>query len=216
MTNILSRFNNRFPCDEFPAGMFYDFEYALRFELGGEDNSVRRPIKRFLQAFDRANQIAQHLFKKSDTLWLLCSSFNGELLKKKRLKIFKYCGLSKSKFSYLGATAQNDSEHIALFDEDLYLHWDAAKIKSLEQLTEILWLALGAEIVFRPAIPNKYQMNIYIADFEKSIALCPYDDRGVDIVSLDKENLIGLYNTYKSWLLDYDIDRMQRIFEERH
>ena len=40
-----------------------------------------------------------------------------------------------------------------------------------------------------------------------------YDDRGLDIISTDKEFLKSLYKTFDSWLLDYDRDEMKKRFE---
>ncbi len=209
MVNVIQQFESAFTCDEFPHAMFYEFEIGLRFELGGEEVSTSRPIKRFIQAFERADAVSSELFEKSKSLWLLSSSYSDDLPKKKRLKPFKLCGIRSASFRYLGATPQQDENQSKELGSDLYRHWDAAELDGRDRLREVLWLALGSELGVRPTV----QAKIYIVDFEKNIALHPYDDRGMDVVSMDKEYLSDLYETHKSWLLEYDISRMRAVFE---
>lgn len=210
MVDVIQQFESSFTVSEFPHAMFYEFDVGLRFELGGEKNPTSRPLKRFIQAFARADVISKDLFENSKSLWLLSSSYGDEMPKKKRLKPYKFCGLPKAQFKYLGATPQKDQDHIEAFGSDVFRHWDATELGDREQLREVLWLALGSEIGIRPTI----HAQVYFVDFEKSIALHPYDDRGMDVVSMDKRYLSNLYDTRKSWLLEYDIPRMRAVFEE--
>lgn len=113
-----------FGCAELPHALFYQFEVALRFELGGENVGSERPIKRFIQAFERAETIAADLFTQS-SVWLLSSSFGEAGSLKKNLKPFKTIGLSPRDFIDLGAVAQNDTDHIEEFGEDFYRLWGA-------------------------------------------------------------------------------------------
>lgn len=209
MEEFIQRFKTDFTIPEFPHGMFYKFDIGLRFELGGEGNSTSRPLKRFAQAFSRADAVSSSVFSKSSSLWLLSSTYGTETPAKKRLKPYKLCGLIKSSFEYLGATPQKDNDYIDTFGSDLYRHWDVTKLVDKGQLQEVLWLTLGSELGIRPTV----HADIYIVDFEKSIALHPYDDRGMDVVSMDKENLAHLYDKYKSWLLEYDAPQMKAKFE---
>ncbi|TGE31087.1 DUF3885 domain-containing protein [Desulfosporosinus sp. Sb-LF] len=39
-----------------------------------------------------------------------------------------------------------------------------------------------------------------------------YDDRGLDIVSHDKNTLMPLYQELNEWILDYDSKRMDEMF----
>ena len=209
MEEFFQRFESNFALAEFPHGMFYAFDIGLRFELGGEGNATARPLKRFEQAFSRADAVSSSVFKNSSSLWLLSSTYGTERPAKKRLKPYKFCGLNRSSFEYLGATPQHDSDHIDAFGSDLYRHWDAAKLVDKAQLREVLWLTLGSELGIKPTV----HADTYIVDFDRSIALHPYDDRGMDVVSMDMENLAHLYDIYKSWLLAYDAPKMKAAFE---
>jgi hypothetical protein len=63
MEEFIQRFESDFTLAEFPHGMFYKFDIGLRFELGGEENPTSRPLKRFAQAFSRADAVSSSLFK---------------------------------------------------------------------------------------------------------------------------------------------------------
>ncbi|MEX0327602.1 MAG: DUF3885 domain-containing protein [Ruegeria sp.] len=209
MANIFDQFDSAITCDEFPHAMFYEFEVGLRFELGGEGVPTSRPIQRFIQAFERVDAISSKLFENSNSLWLLSSWYGDECPKNDRLTVFKKCGISKSLFRYLGATSHEveyDDDKAELVD---YRHWYAAELDGIDKLREVLWLALGSELGIKPTV----HATVYIVDFEKSIALHPYDDRGMDVVSMERGHLSALYNAHRSWLLDYDIPRMKDIFE---
>ena len=39
-----------------------------------------------------------------------------------------------------------------------------------------------------------------------------YDDRGMDITSISKAAVSGLYQPFDAWLLDYDRPRMAEAF----
>lgn len=198
-----------FGCTELPRGLFYEFEAALRFELGGEDVSTKRPIKRFIQAFERANAVAADLFAQS-SVWLLSSTFGEASPPKKHLKPFKTIGLSRNDFTDLGAVAQNDADHIQEFGKDLYRHWAGTLLDGPDLIKEALWLALGSELGIRPAA----NASLYFVDFENQIVLHPYDDRGMDVIATRGEALSDLYRSRHSWLLEYDMARMRVVFEK--
>ena len=198
-----------FGCTELPHGLFYEFEAALRFELGGEDVSTKRPIKRFIQAFERADAVAAELFARS-SVWLLSSTFGDASPPKKHLKPFKTIGLSRSVFADFGAVAQNDADHIEEFGEDRYRHWAGTLLGDPDLIKEALWLALGSELGIRPAA----NASLYFVDFENQIVLHPYDDRGMDVIATRREPLSDLYRSRHSWLLEYDMARMRTVFEE--
>lgn len=40
-----------------------------------------------------------------------------------------------------------------------------------------------------------------------------YDDRGLDLISADKESLRSFYEKYNDWILDNDREKIQKQFE---
>lgn len=209
-TDIIGRFGGEFTCRVFPHAMFYEFEIGLRFELADDFVSGRMPIKRFIQAFERARKISASLFGNANSLWVLVATYGDDKPDKGRLKPFEFCDIGSDKFQYLGSVAHCDSDHVESFGSDVYRHWDALKLDGYDRLDEVLWLALGRELGLQPSVMSE----IYIVDFENSVALHPYDDRGMDVVAMDVNVLKVLYAEYYSWLLKYDLKRMQTTFDK--
>ncbi|MGB0900995.1 DUF3885 domain-containing protein [Halocynthiibacter sp.] len=209
MTDIIGQFGSAFTCKEFPHAMFYEFEFGLRFELGGYEVPSSRPLKKFIQAFERADTISSTLFRNTKSLWVLSSSYGDKEPDENRLETFGACDIAPNSFEYLGASPQGDEEDLLSFGSDLFRHWDAVELDDQNRLREIIWLSLGREMAIQPSA----KADIYVVDFEHGIALHAYDDRGMDVVSTDQDKLKVLYAKYKSWLLDHDMPRMQATFE---
>ncbi len=145
MNSIFTQIQQEFGVQEFPDAMFYEFEYALRFELGGGGVGIDRPMRRFIHAFERASAISQTLFEHSAEVFLLLSSYGETQPNKKRLKPLKLCGIKHSEVGYLGKTPQNDTDYIAAFGCDLFQHWDTVKLKDKQSIAEIMWLCIAPD-----------------------------------------------------------------------
>lgn len=208
MIDVQSKVLSTFGCAELPRAPFYHFDFALRFELGGEEVSAKRPIRRFIQAFERAEDIAQLLFQNTASLWVLSAEddYEGRSPSRKALKSLKYSSLSKKDFHHFSSTIQREDDRV--FDDEYRRHWFAAKLKAPQQLAEVLWLSLAAELGIRPAIHTQ----IYFVDFDRKVAMHPYDDRGLDVFGMDRDVLLSLFNHRRSWLLDHDLERMEQVF----
>ncbi|MFY0617378.1 DUF3885 domain-containing protein [Shimia sp.] len=208
MTNILAPFDHKFPCTEFPHALFYEWDHVLRFELGGEDVPTSRPLKRFNQALERANTVADALFKETETLWLLTSYYGETPRPKKRLKPLRHCGLALADFTHLGAVAQNDTDHIEDCGSDIHRYWDATQLTEHSQRQEVLWLTLGAELGIRPRLST----DVFLVDFAQNLVLHPYDDRGMDVAATDNNALRPLYQRFGTWLLEWNRPEMHDQF----
>lgn len=207
MSEIFDRFNTKLRPADLAEPLFYEHDYALRFELGGEDVSTEYPIRRFIQAHARAVRIAKAAFSKSARVWLLTCDYGGEKPRKKHLKPFGEIGIRKRHFDYLGAVkCAGDPE---LCDEITHCHWHAKDIWDRRHLDEALWLTLGAELGVRPT----YQGPLYVVDFNRNIVLFPYDDRGMDLVALERAPLERVYHAHSEWLLEWNREEIDAVFQ---
>lgn len=57
--------------------------------------------------------------------------------------------------------------------------------------------------------------NVYFLNSHKDVLFHLYDDRGADVVAADKEILRPLYESCKDWILDYDREKIDLLFESR-
>ncbi len=56
--------------------------------------------------------------------------------------------------------------------------------------------------------------NVYFLNSRKDVLFHLYDDRGADVVAAEKEILLPLYESCKEWILDYDREKIDFLFEK--
>jgi hypothetical protein len=206
MSTIFEKFDTKLRPANFVRPLFYNHDYALRFELNGEDVSAEYPIRRFTQAHARAVRISKAAFAKSARLWFLTAAFGGEKPHNKHLKPFREVGIRKRHFEYLGAVKCPDDPDFS--DEITHCHWHAKEIWDRCHLDEVLWLALGAELGIRPT----YHGALFVVDFDRNIVLFPYDDRGMDLVALERAPLEHVYHAHSDWLFEWNREEIDAVF----
>ncbi|WP_342572261.1 DUF3885 domain-containing protein [Paenibacillus sp. FSL R5-0749] len=53
---------------------------------------------------------------------------------------------------------------------------------------------------------------MYFINISKKTIFHIYDDRGCDVISASREELVDIYSEYNDWILDYDRDKINNIF----
>lgn len=204
------RIQNTFGWFGFPYALFYAAKFGLRFELGGE---LPMAPPRFIQAFDRARAVADALFHTSKTLTVVVSVCDAERRSARgaaALKALADIGFSAD-FCEPERVRLNDAEYIAEFGQDLCDYWLMADFsKTPERLHALLWAAVAKEMPIQPRV--KGFDRIILVDFQLGIAMHVYDDRGMDVVAVNREHLMEPYSKFSDWLRDYDRAEMNRVF----
>ena len=203
MKNWLEKLQKTFGLDACSHALFYEFEFALRFELGGEEFGMNQPIRRFLQAHQRASTIAKTTFKNATNVQAVIKSWGnneGPASDFSRLK-FALPEVGRGDFAEF---TQSDP------DEDQREFWHVAPIYDALQISELLWLDIAKDM---PVEPASYGHNTWLVNFEQEIILHAYDDRGLNVISTKKETLQPLYEKFSDWLLDYDRHKMDAVFK---
>lgn len=210
MKNVFTKIQEQFGFEEPPHALFFSFDKALRFELGGEENEMDRPMRRFVQAHQRATTVSQTFFQHSDEVFVLFSSYGGEKPEKKRLKSLKPSGLKKKEIKYLCGIPQRDDDEES--SNDLFRHWDVAKIEDRQVISEILWLGIASEMPIEPSFRG--WLSAYFVDISNGLILHAYDDRGMDVVATKYAPLKELFTKHRTWLLESDFPEMAEMFVE--
>lgn len=55
--------------------------------------------------------------------------------------------------------------------------------------------------------------EIYFINTDKNLIFHMYDDRGLDLVSADKETLRPIYKKHNDWILEYDRECIDNQFK---
>lgn len=213
--------------------LFYSWNFGLRFDLqtGETFNSSRQILDEegkviphvgdtdtdeyFQEVMKRASTIFQTAFDSSDKVFLVFMDY-----KYKRIKIrfsnftFKQIdNLEKSEISY--------SKEFRLYEpNDKFDIRNIAVIKLTTDRIDYrnILTAIG-HTDFPPRSPRldqygfRTRKEIYFVNIDKKLIFHMYDDRGLDVVSADKETLRPIYKKHNDWILDYDREQIDKQFE---
>jgi Domain of unknown function (DUF3885) len=184
--------------------LFYNWPIGLRFNL--QTNSSDKE-EYFEEVIKRSTKLFEKTFHQTDNLFIIFIQFKWRRRKIRfRNYFFKQIkGLNKREIDYKRITRLYEKNDI---DEN----WNVATIKSTcdrLNFTETFRAIANMDFSRDPNIPGQ----VYLINQDKKIIFNMYDDRGLDIVSADKEALRPLYTAFDNWLLDYDRDEMRKRFE---
>lgn len=185
-------------------------DVRLRFELGGEEfDNTSQPVPRFLQAHRRASTVADALFSEN---CIGVVAWNGRLPNQAGLPDEVKDGFVALQSS--GFDAPQISEWQATLYPDPDDESDVWDIRSYDlgpnrnARDALLWHAIASEMPIFPSAP----VVTFLIDPKKSVMLHVYDDRGMDVSAYDSAALHGVYSGFADWLLDYDRERMSKLF----
>jgi len=193
--HISNQLEQIFGTSDFGDGLFNKWPIGIRFELGADWGNAPHHFytQRFYQAIDRAKTILQEIFKNTQNLHVILTFTNQSTLEAKILvKDLINCGFTLPDKYVLNSNAG------IIFND---------KITSANTHA-ILWAIISNEIGVKPTA----QIKAYFIDLEKAIVAHPYDDRGMDVIAIDKDNLLPIYNKFGAWILDYDKEKIDKTF----
>ena len=188
--------------------VFYNAPIGIRFEIGGNenvylDNSCTVNPAYISAAFARAKTIYENLPHSPDIL-RIDIYLNGQ--KSMHEIILEVCAEAK--------LPQPDEQVLVPFkwhegDEpipQLQLYWDLKKRQLIPDvlLKKIIEADIGGYFEFAS--------NVYFSDTQDFILFHLYDDRGVDLIGARKELIQPMFERFKSWISDYDRERINAIF----
>lgn len=185
--------------------------YRLRFELNQGDSYVTM----FTNSYDRARALARAALPTDELVGVIAAYPDP-----KREAGAKWRGWTKgTAFGHLeemGVPTESelsawsgyfwpddkiDDEAKPWVHRAVRLTWDQADI--------LLWNQIAHDIGVMPQAPVMSKL----IDLERGVSVNAYDDRGMDITSVTKAPISGLYRQFDAWLLDYDRPRMAEAFD---
>lgn len=180
--------------------IFYNSPIGIRFEIGygNMDNQENY----FNNAVNRLKQIYNHDTFKPDMLRINVIEDNGFVSKQSVLDVCRNIGLSEfgEKIDELDIDGEVIVQH--------QLYWNIDK-------TNFDYEKLFFEIVRGDFGGNRFFVSsVYFLDTKNNILFYPYDDRGADLISDDKEKIRCFYDDFNEWILDYDRNTIDRLFAE--
>jgi hypothetical protein len=206
----INRIEEAFGWRGFPDGLFYAADHGLRFELAGD---VDEYALRFVRAIERARVVAGEFLSGSENLTAVITHHGDEKRSSRgaaSLKKLKEIGFHAD-FGPPDRMPEKNESYAREFGTDLYRYWYSADFEKTEgSITALIWAAIAREMAITPKA--QWLDGIYIVDFQRRLAICPYDDRGLDVIAPDRASLQPLYEKLNTWLLDYDSKAMDAKF----
>lgn len=199
-----------FGVEELPHALFYQFTWALRFNLSQvETETGSRHLERFLDSLDRANTIAHTCLAGSEKITVLFSRLGPEQpvpSTNRAVDQLGDIGFDSARLNYLGAVKQSEDG----YEDWRFRHWYFCHLSSEPQeLDKLLWNCVAQDMGVQPYAEWD---NIYLVDLRRQMIAHVYDDRGMDIVTMDKETAQPIYDDLNLWLLDHDRAAMDKRF----
>ena len=195
-----------------PEGMFYQFNHALRLELGGEGGYGAH---RFLQAVDRARAVARAVFVRPETIEVAFVHVAPSPPTRDDagvLSALRHAGF-RPRFRALERLPLEDPDAAFWGDlgEPLYRYlWTARAGATMADIDALIWTSCARDMGITPSA----DLSIYLIDHTRGLAIQIYDDRGMDIIALKRSTLREYYRAFGPWLLDYDRARMDAVFAD--
>ena len=189
----------------FEHGLFSLHEQSLRFDLSVEGSFVEL----FNQALSKGIEILDNVFGKKNDLYACVSFYGGKGLLA-NLSIFKQLkslDIELNKSSCEIWQEQYSQEENDDLEENYFRTFIIFPIGRTEMLS-LLWSAVSSDFNISP----KVSAHIYFFSSKLQILAHPYDDRGMDIIGSNHDLKQILFDSFNSYLLDYDREIMNKNF----
>jgi hypothetical protein len=192
-----------------------DGKYSMRFELGGEGNS--ESAKRITQATERGIEIFNQLIGE-DEIIIAIEEWQNEFFdsndsRKTIINILEETQLKRIKGPFKQTYFEENEDGVKvekIFEDDLECDLLIGKLDIKEhQAKEIIKGIASLEMGEEPCIPQ----NVYFFSGKKEAGFRIYDDRGCDIWANSLKTLRPLYENLNSWILDYNREEIDKMFE---
>jgi len=180
--------------------LFYEHEGSLRFELS-EGGSF---VDMFIQAFNKSTEIVNFLFSATEQI-SVCLAFYGSKSLLGSLSVFR--DLVDCQIEIPKKNCQIWQKQYPECELRTFIAFSTDK----KELPKFLWSALASDMGVKPRV----NCSIYLFSNDLDILVHPYDDRGMDVIGSNKKLLKKLYTEFNHYLLEYDIEEMDKKYANK-
>lgn len=190
----------KFPDLELCSPLFYNWDIGIRFEL--EKRDPEQSEKDYIEhVFYRSEKLFNAFFDPSDEMYLV-SNIYVERLNKKRFfpTIVKNKKTLRNVASYPIVNPYIDDDEP---EEDRKAKRIILKCHKKDLRKNIIRKYFYSEVA-----------EIFFINVDKQFIYFIYDSRGCDLVSNKVDTIQPFYEQFYDWILDYDRDRIDKVFKK--
>ncbi|MDQ0465716.1 hypothetical protein QO010_003508 [Caulobacter ginsengisoli] len=198
-SSLSERLQEAFGVPAFPDGLFFEFDFALRFELAGD---TRGGPARFLTAMDRARAVLAALFADRTEITVIAREFADQGSAPHESPIFEGLagvGFEHSFFRHEVRPMASDDVRMEEDQVGICILHEAVMAPDAADFARLLWTPLATDMGVHPRVSGL--SGVYLVDFERRVAVWPYDDRGMDVVAADASVIGPLAARFPDWLM---------------
>lgn len=187
--------------------LLYSWNYGLRFSLQDESKSTDDEDY-FTEVIHRATTIFKTACEPTDTLFMVCKDYRHKR-EKIRLSYYVFSQIENLKKHKIYFTREKSA-----YNPHSEYNVAVTCMRAEEVNYKNIFTAIGnSDFIERhPRLDNRgalTQKEIYFLNCNKQIILQMYDDRGLDIIASNKENLLPIYKKHTDWILEYDRQQIE-------
>lgn len=202
-----------FPNLELRPPLFYNGDIGIRFKLGVnyDCTNIYENCPYLEGVYNRAITLFQSLHSKTDDMYIVVDVndyADGETFKHK-LNIFsKYVkeksDLFKLQKNTIPYVFPEDDEDGVYKTHRYTLKCKVSDLKYIPMIKAICNQDMGIK-------PRIFHM-VYFININKNTIFHIYDDRGCDVLATSPNTIRDMYHTYNDWILDYDRNKIDKVF----
>nr|WP_154319282.1 DUF3885 domain-containing protein [Metabacillus idriensis] len=194
--------------------LFYNWEIAIRFELGVEWNrEYDDKNSRYLKGvYNRALTLFESVHKPDEEIFVVMdvNVFGNRKSYKNNRRLFSPYVYEKTTLYRLNHAVipyifPEDNEDEKYKTHRFTLKSKTSDIKYIPLLKAMCNQDLGIQ-------PNIYH-RIYFFNIKRKTIFHIYDDRGCDLLAASPKTIRDIYNNFNDWILDYDRDEIDKVFQ---
>ncbi|WP_342433517.1 DUF3885 domain-containing protein [Neobacillus sp. FSL H8-0543] len=193
--------------------LFYSWTISIRFEIAPP--MIPYYEKEYLQqTFDRAIALFKKVFDDNDEMLLVAdvkTTCRDLFLQRRPLNVYlKYIKDKESRYK-LQYHRFDDPDEEEMTTHRFVLPCAKNEIRYVQLLKAICYEDFAHPSTILKNNPQSgYQ--VYFINVTQKLIYHLYDDRGCDVIAAEKETIRFLYEDCNEWILDYDRDRIERLF----
>lgn len=211
INSLESYLNENFPDLLLESPLFYNAQIGIRFELGIPYRGIDEP-NYFSDLLRRAKLIYQEIFYEKSNMLVVVKGFRS---------IEPYSGFNEGENVFPKYIKNKEACKQIEYSEGEKNYEENGNLSGVNYYYVLP--CKGFDIDYKGILEAKSHMDFAIEPFisdavffinlDKHIIFYMYDDRGLDVVSKNKEGLYCIYEKYNDWILNYDRAKIDRIFE---